>query len=186
MLGSFLYAAPEAMLDARKAGRQSDVYGLGMTAIFALYGEDLPADVLWEVQALIAKLEVSEECQGVLLRAVARKVDDRWGTVEEFSSELFQTLEAVDLSAHLASTQTSDFSNEVLDLWVATETEQPAVVHSGELYSTLKLISSTGTGSLSDAMSLAGSGSVTPAGTVTVTVLSTEPMAPGAMSQVRV
>ena len=88
MLGTFLYASPEAMADARKAAEPSDVYGLGMTAIFALYGSDLPSDVLWELPELVAGLETNERCRQVLLRSVARKVPDRFGTVEEFCSVL--------------------------------------------------------------------------------------------------
>ena len=88
MLGTFLYASPEAMADARKAAEPSDVYGLGMTAIFALYGADLPSDVLWELPELVAGLEANERCRQVLLRAVARKVPDRFARVEEFCAAL--------------------------------------------------------------------------------------------------
>ncbi len=92
MLGTFLYASPEAMVDARQAAEPADVYGLGMTALFALHGGDLPADVLWDVPELVAGLEVSEGCRRVLLRAVARKVGDRWSTVDGFCDALRQAL----------------------------------------------------------------------------------------------
>ncbi len=88
MLGTFLYASPEAMADAREAAEPSDVYGLGMTAIFALYGSDLPSDVLWELPELVAGLEANERCRAVLLRAVARKLPDRFARVEEFCAAL--------------------------------------------------------------------------------------------------
>ncbi len=74
MLGTFLYASPEAMVDARQAAEPADVYGLGMTAIFALHGADLPSDVLWELPELVARLAVGERCRQVLLRAVAHPV----------------------------------------------------------------------------------------------------------------
>ncbi len=93
MLGTFLFAAPEAMADAKQAGEPADVYGLGMTAVFALYGADLSPDVLWEVPALVAGLEVNERCREVLLRAVARKLEERWRTVDEFCGALSQALE---------------------------------------------------------------------------------------------
>ena len=87
-LGTFLYAAPEAMMDAREASEPADVYGLGMTAIFALYGADLPVDVLWELPDFVEGLTLSDRCRAALLRAVARKVEDRWSTVGEFCQAL--------------------------------------------------------------------------------------------------
>ncbi len=88
MLGTFLYASPEAMADARKAAEPADVYGLGMTAIFALYGSDLPSDVLWELPELVAGLDASARCRDVLLRSVARKLPDRFARVEEYCAAL--------------------------------------------------------------------------------------------------
>jgi len=87
-LGTFLYAAPEAMVDAKGAAEPADVYGLGMTAIFALHGDDLPSDVLWELPEFVAALEVDERRREALRRAVARKVGDRWATVAEFCQAL--------------------------------------------------------------------------------------------------
>ncbi len=92
MLGTFLYASPEAMVDAKQAAEPADVYGLGMTAIFALYGADLPSDVLWELPELVAGLEVGDQLRPVLLRSVARKVEERWGTVTEFCGALREAL----------------------------------------------------------------------------------------------
>lgn len=84
ILQAWYFGAPETMMDAKKAGQQADVYGLGMTAIFVLYGAELPPDVPWELPKFIADLEVTEECRSVLRRAVARKIGKRWATVEEF------------------------------------------------------------------------------------------------------
>jgi hypothetical protein len=88
MLGTFLYAAPEAMMRAQEAGPPADVYGLGMTALFMVHGADLPPDVLWETEGFIANLDVSEGCKRVLLRAVARKTQERWSSIREFCSAL--------------------------------------------------------------------------------------------------
>ncbi len=88
MLGTFLYAAPEAMARAQEAAEAADVYGLGMTAIFVLHGADLPPDVLWEPAAFIAGLEATESCKRVLTKAVARQVEDRWESVEELCAAL--------------------------------------------------------------------------------------------------
>ena len=88
MLGTFLYAAPEAMVDGKTAAEPADVYGLGMTAVFAFYGADLPPDVMWELPDFVAELEVSEGCRRALQLAVARKLEDRWGSVAEFCQAL--------------------------------------------------------------------------------------------------
>ncbi len=92
-LGTFLYAAPEAMLDASQATAAADVYGLGMTTLFALHGADLPTDVLWELPEFLAALEVDEACREVLTRAVARKVEQRFATVGELCDALRRVLE---------------------------------------------------------------------------------------------
>lgn len=92
MLGTFLYAAPEAMVNAKQAGAPADIYALGMTAVFALHGADLPSDVLWELPEIVDGLGVSEASRRVLLRALARKVDERWETVEAFCDAFQQAL----------------------------------------------------------------------------------------------
>ncbi len=92
MLGTFLYASPEAMIDAKTAGVPADVYGLGMTAVFALHGADLSAGVLWELPELIATLDVTEPCRNVLSKALARKVEGRWATVVELCVALRESL----------------------------------------------------------------------------------------------
>ena len=44
-MGSFAFAAPEMMMDAKTADVRADVYGLAMTAAFVLHGGDLPAEI---------------------------------------------------------------------------------------------------------------------------------------------
>ena len=92
MLGTFLYASPEAMVDAKEAAEPADVYGLGMTAIFALHGADLPPDVLWELPEMVDGIEAGTRCRQVLLKAVARKVDQRWASVEDFCRALREAI----------------------------------------------------------------------------------------------
>jgi serine/threonine protein kinase len=45
-MGTFLYAAPEILDRPQDADVRADVFGLGMTAVFGLYGRDLPATVM--------------------------------------------------------------------------------------------------------------------------------------------
>jgi formylglycine-generating enzyme required for sulfatase activity len=88
MLGTFLYAAPEAMVDARQAGAPADVYGLGMTAIMVFHGDDLPGDALWELPEYIANLKIRKGRKKTLSRAVERKIKERWFTVAELCNAL--------------------------------------------------------------------------------------------------
>lgn len=88
MLGTFLYAAPEAMMGGKTAAEPADVYSLGMTALFALHGADLPPDVLWELPEFLDGLDVSDALRKALRRAVARKIEQRWPSIGEFCNAL--------------------------------------------------------------------------------------------------
>ena len=88
MLGTFIYAAPEAMMDGKMAAEPADVYGLGMTAIFALHGVDLPAVVMRKLPKFLASLEISAGCRSVLERAVELEIEDRLQAVGEFCDAL--------------------------------------------------------------------------------------------------
>ena len=92
MLGTILYAAPEAMLDGKQAAEPADVYGLGMTAIFAVHGADLPATALWELPALVDGLKVDAGCREVLGSAVSRELSSRSGSIASFCEGLRQAL----------------------------------------------------------------------------------------------
>ncbi len=92
MLGTVIYAAPEVMERPQDAGVPADVYGLGMTAIFALHGAELPLDALRDAPGFVERLEVSEAGKAALARAVAWKVGERCGSVAEFRRELHEGL----------------------------------------------------------------------------------------------
>jgi len=51
-LGTFLYAAPEALEDASRVGPSADIYSLGMVGIFALHGKRLPSEILRDPDAV--------------------------------------------------------------------------------------------------------------------------------------
>lgn len=88
MMGTFLYAAPEALMDAKQSSKPADVYGLGMTAVFALHGAGLPPATFFDVSPVIDDLDVNPECRNVLKRSVAREVGERWESPREFCAEL--------------------------------------------------------------------------------------------------
>ena len=92
MLGTFVYAAPELMIDAKQANASADVYGQGMTAVFAVYGQDLPPYVLRDGPGFVAGLEVSDAVCGVLARAVAWEPEERFDSVASFCEALRASL----------------------------------------------------------------------------------------------
>ncbi len=94
MLGTWAYAAPELMMGAKKAGAAADVYGLGMTGVFAIHGRDLPPTVLRDAPGFVAGLEAGEAVKEVLARAVAWEAEERFETMEAFCRALRESLKA--------------------------------------------------------------------------------------------
>jgi formylglycine-generating enzyme required for sulfatase activity len=81
MMGTVIYAAPELMSRPQDAGVQADVYGLAMTAVFALHGHNLPLDVLRNAVGFIEQLGVSEAVKTGLQKGVAWDLSERWDSV---------------------------------------------------------------------------------------------------------
>lgn len=86
-MGKFLYAAPEVMSRPQDADVRADVFGLGMTAIFCLYGADLPTDVLRKPEKLLAKVQCGPLAP-VLLKAIEWEPQDRFASVAVFCEAL--------------------------------------------------------------------------------------------------
>lgn len=84
MLGTFLFTAPEILQDAKAASVLADVYSLAMTAVFGLYGKDLPLDVLRYPEKVLAELSVSEGMQASLGAGISWSPDERPSTVNRF------------------------------------------------------------------------------------------------------
>jgi Protein kinase domain len=87
-LGTFLFAAPEQMQGAGDAGAPADVYGLGMTAIFCLHGDDLPVTVLRSPEQVVAGLPCNGGVKRVLLRAVEVMPEGRFSDARAFCAAL--------------------------------------------------------------------------------------------------
>ena len=87
-LGTWVYAAPELMTRPQDAGAPADVYGLGMTAVFALYGADLPYDVVRDADGFVRALDASQAIKQVLQRAIHWDCKERYPTVSEFLQAL--------------------------------------------------------------------------------------------------
>lgn len=92
-MGTFLYAAPEVMSRPQEADPRADIYGLGMTAVFALFGGDLAMDVIRDADRFIDRLPCNPLIQGVLKKAVAWDRKDRFATAAEFVAALGRACE---------------------------------------------------------------------------------------------
>ena len=87
-LGSWVYAAPELMDRPQDAGAPADVYGLGMTAVFALYSADLPYAVVRDAVGFVQTLDASPAIKQVLQQAIHWDWKERYPSVSEFSQAL--------------------------------------------------------------------------------------------------
>lgn len=87
-LGTFIYAAPEALTDASRVDGRADIYSLGMVGIFLTQQKDLPAEALRDAARVIARLEAPEQFKAVLKRACAWDPDERFATMRELAEAL--------------------------------------------------------------------------------------------------
>jgi len=88
-LGTYLFAAPEQMLHAGEVDARADVYGLGMTALFCLYGSDLtPALVHGRPDKLIDGLACARELKAALKRAIKIEPERRFQDMASFCDAL--------------------------------------------------------------------------------------------------
>jgi len=83
-LGTFLYAAPEGMSDAKAVGRQADIYSLAMTLCFVLYGEDLSLPILTRREEFLASLPCSAAVREVVTKASEHQPEERYESVRMF------------------------------------------------------------------------------------------------------
>jgi hypothetical protein len=94
-LGTFVFAAPECLDRPQEADARADVFGLGMTAIFGLYGADLPVDVLRAPERIIGGLTcepATPAVKEVLNRAVEWRREDRFKDAGELCDQLREAI----------------------------------------------------------------------------------------------
>ncbi|WP_437993585.1 protein kinase domain-containing protein [Sorangium sp. So ce145] len=91
-LGTFLYAAPELLHRPQDADARSDVYGLGMTAIFCLHGSELPHWVVRDPNKIIRRLRTSAAVKSVLLRATDWTKEQRFANARELCLALMNCM----------------------------------------------------------------------------------------------
>jgi len=83
-----VYTAPEEQAGGHLGDARSDVYSLGMCALYALYGKELTPQMVMDRAGLIEGLDAPPPLKAVLLRAVAPNPNDRFPTVAEFCRAL--------------------------------------------------------------------------------------------------
>lgn len=83
-MGTVLYAAPEQNDDASSVDHQADIYSLGMTAVFCMYGSELPRAAMYQRDAFLANLPCKEALRAVMIRAVALPPAIRFESMSDF------------------------------------------------------------------------------------------------------
>jgi two-component system nitrogen regulation response regulator GlnG len=104
-LGTVVYAAPECLDRPQEATTRADVFGLGMTAIFCLSGQDVSMLTFRNPEATISELDCSYQIQDVLRRAVQWEPGQRFADVAELTIALRNASTPIDRNG-----ATSEFS----------------------------------------------------------------------------
>ncbi|MEA2561866.1 MAG: hypothetical protein QOH06_3370 [Acidobacteriota bacterium] len=98
-LGTWIYAAPEAMESAKNVGAAADVFSLGMTVIFALCGRDLGSAVFRDTRSFVKGLSCPHRLKEAILKAVAWEPAERFASVADFLEALTKALTIQALSS---------------------------------------------------------------------------------------
>jgi serine/threonine-protein kinase len=83
-----IYMAPEEQLGDGQGDARSDVYSLGMCALFALVGKELASSAVTSRASLIESLDAPPQLKSAIKRAVAPNPADRFPTAADFSRAL--------------------------------------------------------------------------------------------------
>lgn len=83
-MGTLLYAAPEALGNAREVGPEGDVASLAMTVAFCVFGAELPPESLYRRDNFIEELDCNEPLRAVIARGAAHRPRDRFASARDF------------------------------------------------------------------------------------------------------
>ncbi len=92
-LGTHIYVAPEQAENAKSVDSRADIYSLGMTTLFVLYGKALPQRAVYQRALFIDELPCDEQVKGLLRQATAIDPDDRPASISTFCRELSHALD---------------------------------------------------------------------------------------------
>ncbi|MCG6157721.1 protein kinase domain-containing protein [Rubinisphaera margarita] len=88
MLGTFVFAAPEQLHRPQEADHRADIFAVGMTGMFVLYGQDLPPSAWRRPEAFIDALNTTTDLKTILEKATAEDPNDRFASASEFLDAL--------------------------------------------------------------------------------------------------
>ncbi|WP_437520068.1 protein kinase [Sorangium sp. So ce726] len=89
-MGTIMYTAPELLKHPTDARSNADVYSLGMTTLFCLYGHDLPMEVLREPEVVFDSIFLTDSLKEVLARAISWNWRERYPDAGEFRDALME------------------------------------------------------------------------------------------------
>lgn len=92
-LGTVIYAAPECLDRPQEATARADVFGLGMTAMFCLSGQELSLLTFRTPEPTIAQLDCSESLRKVIACAVAWEPSRRFADAATMTDALRSALD---------------------------------------------------------------------------------------------
>lgn len=88
MLGTFVFAAPEQMHRPQEADHRADIFGVAMTGIFVIHGNDLPPSAWRRPEDFIIGLDTTTGVKDALVQATEEDPNDRFATASEFLDAL--------------------------------------------------------------------------------------------------
>jgi V8-like Glu-specific endopeptidase len=98
-LGKYIYAAPEVREDASRADVRSDIFSLGMVALFCLYAQPLPDEAYRDTAQFLSQLPVGGGLRKCLARAVRSEPAERFASSTAFCEALARAV-VPDLTPH--------------------------------------------------------------------------------------
>lgn len=82
-LGTFIYTAPETLDNASTVTVSADVFSLGMTTLFCIFGGELPGIAFRRPEQFVDRLDCPERLKRLILRAVHDDPSSRYPTVAD-------------------------------------------------------------------------------------------------------
>lgn len=99
-MGTFIYAAPEELDNAKDVDRRTDVYSLGMTTLFVLFGDDLPTLAFQSGSTFVDEIKCSAPLRNVIKRAIAWKRELRFNSASDYGKVLRQFVDVEKWKTH--------------------------------------------------------------------------------------
>ncbi|WP_437508493.1 protein kinase domain-containing protein [Sorangium sp. So ce1099] len=118
-LGTFIYAAPELMDRPQDADARADVYGLGMTTLFALHGAELSlAAIGRDPEKLIRQLPYYDSIKDLLSKAIEVDPRARYSDAGAFSRAFVQAIGRAAVERLVPREHAPGSSRDALAQWI--------------------------------------------------------------------